>query len=135
MGELLIRDQEAPMEAVKKLRPRSRELLHFVFYAFPNLMNSRVPLDTKWQESLKELRQNGIVRVDDASFADVADHCESLYLARLQPGENQHLSEDDLGYSGAFAKYCGSTGERSWGMELEYQLSFKDPKLGPLLFD
>ncbi len=102
-------------------------------YTFPNLLRPAVPLSEKGRQWLAVLRRDGIVRVEEKAFQEVAEYLDQAYFAPLERPDG--FSKVKLLHPDLFVLDANKQDYRRYGTEIGAKISFKDPTLTPLFFD
>jgi hypothetical protein len=103
-------------------------------YAVPNLVRPTVPISDRAQGWLKELRENGIVKIESDGLRASADRLAG-YLAMLENSPSGSLDGKQLGDSRLFVADANTAHHKSFGVDVACWVSFKDEQLKPLLRD
>jgi hypothetical protein len=93
-------------------------------YYTPDARTPEVPISTRAQHHLRELREDGVTMVP--GYEAVAEHIERTYFSVID-GKAQHAAQPMQRIR--FGHRDDVTNTQN------YQVSFKDPGLAPLLFD
>ena len=102
-------------------------------YTFPNLFRSQVPASPKARGWLSTLRRDGIIRIEEETFREIADYVDEIYFAQMDRPDG--ASEIRLPHPDLFVKDINPSKYREYGTEVGCSISFKDPRLAPLFFD
>lgn len=122
------------MNLLKRASLRLFEVFHFIKYATPNVFASQILLSPKAKEWLEQMRVNGIVKIEEEKFAELADYLDSRYFSKLESQGGGNLDAKDLGPD-LFALDINNEAYKKWGIEISCNISFKEPVLGLLLLD
>jgi hypothetical protein len=103
-------------------------------YTMPNLVRPTVQTSARAQGWLKELRENGIVRIESDGLRAAADRLAD-YLTMLKDSPSGSLDGKQLGDARLFATDANTAHHQSFGVDIACWVSFKDEQLKPLLRD
>lgn len=118
---------------MKRAIVRTPAYLDLARYTAPNILRPSVPISARANGWLRELRENGIVRIESDDLRSVADRLDTDYLEKIFRSPTGTLDGDQFDDPRLFARNANSESHRSFGVEVGCWISFKDEKLKPLL--
>jgi hypothetical protein len=88
-----------------------------------------VPTSPKAIEWTRELKRNGIVKIEGPEFIKMADEINQNYFSRIDLENKRELNESEIGKKGTFLIENKKSIYASWGTEFTGYVSFRDPSL------
>ncbi|MBI3332937.1 MAG: hypothetical protein HYZ93_02465 [Candidatus Omnitrophica bacterium] len=107
----------------------SREIVQ---YTFPNLARPSVPLSEEARGWLAAFRRDGILKVEEDRFREIAEYLDQAYFKPLEEG--REASAVQMPSQGLFILDNNLPKYREGGTEINANISFKDPRLAPIFF-
>lgn len=118
---------------VKRAIVRTPAYLNLLRYTVPNVLKPAVPISARAEGWLRELRENGIVRIEPEMFRGVADYLERAYFAKLAGRTNHNLDGGEFDDKRLFTIDGSSDNFRAFGVVMTCEISLLDNGLAPML--
>jgi hypothetical protein len=118
---------------MKRAIVRTPAYLDLLRYTAPNIFRPSVPISTRAQGWLRELRENGIVRIEPEMFRGVADYLDRTYFAKLAGRTDHNLDGSEFDDKRLFTIDGSSDSFRAFGVVMTCEISLLDNSLAPML--